>query len=132
MRVFAREGDTLFATLTPDELDRIQAYGGRARGDTAEVDLDAWFDAAEKVTDARESNEQRRDLFERQVAALADVLVPGAIAGFESVTLADWLRAVQAVGKHCERLVKLREHFENEIREISQWLDEMSPAELKR
>ncbi len=141
MKIFAREGLTLFATLTADEFARIDSYRERFAirpehresgvGPGSELDLAAWFDAAEKIKPAREGIEGLRDLFRRQVNALFDAIVPGEIAGWETVTVAELLKVLGTVEDKCRRLITLREHFEVEIVKLDAALDEIGPPELE-
>lgn len=79
MKLFAREGSTLFATLTADEFAQIDGYRnsyirGQARrteikvGD--EIDVGAWYRAAQTLVEERERIERLRNEFADEVRRL--------------------------------------------------------------
>jgi hypothetical protein len=142
VKIFAREGSTLFATLTAAEFDRIDAHRERFAirpehrqsgvGPGSELDLAAWFDAAEKIKPAREGIEGLRDLFQRQANALFEALDPTPTGpNADDITLGHWLEMIEAVEVKCRHLRKLREHFEAEIVKLDAALDEIGPPELE-
>jgi hypothetical protein len=71
-----------------------------------------------------------REIFERQVRALNEALVPTPSGSTAlDVTLDDWLKMIEAIGVKCQNLRRLRAHFESEIRGVDMLLAEFSPAE---
>ena len=73
----------------------------------------------------RDGLKSLREIFARQVRALDEALVPAPTGSTaEDVTLADWLKAIEAVQVKCQNLQKLRDHFENEVKLVDELLAE--------
>jgi hypothetical protein len=88
LKIFARDGDTLFAKLSTDEFAQIQGFRNdyqlkeqtRRTTRTGDVvDVDAWFCSVRNVVENRERLERLRQQFRHEVDML-----DGALAAIEA------------------------------------------------
>lgn len=79
MKIFAREGSTLFATLSADEFAQVDGYrNSYVRGQSRrtevkvgdEIDVTAWYRAARTLVEERERIERIRREFADEVRRL--------------------------------------------------------------
>ena len=83
MKIIAREGSLLFASLTTDEFAQLQGFrndytmhNGTRRTTSAgdQVDVDAWFESARRVVENRERLVRLRQQFQHEVEVLDSAL----------------------------------------------------------
>jgi hypothetical protein len=83
VKIIAREGSTLFASLTTDEFAQLQGFRGdydlnqKARRTTSAgdvVDVDAWHQSVRHVVENRERLERLREQFRHEVDLLDSAL----------------------------------------------------------
>lgn len=139
MKIFAREGNTLFATLTHDEFNRLDSYREAFAvrpehrrsgvGPGTEVDLVAWFEAADRVTGARAGVENLRAAIAHEVERLREFAETDLYP--EEITVADFAAFVRSIERHRGILARLRCVFEDDLRKIDEQLAAIGPPELK-
>ena len=140
MKIFAREGDLLFATLTPEEFDVLDSFRtlfaqkdehrrGIAIG--AEVNLVAWVTAAGIVSKRREPFEAFADILRRTIARLDESHIGTPSFDRSMLTLADIEQTFASIEHWSATMRNFRATCGHELIALRAILDEIGPPDLK-